>query len=87
VQGFFRNRIATNRYTASIATFALFFAATAKAVTPDCAADSDSLSCRLTGVLHWLEAAAFVLGIVLVAVIAAAVHLIRKNRISRKAGR
>lgn len=59
----------------------------AHAATPDCAANSASLNCRLIGLLHWLEAAAFVLSIVLVAVIAVAVHLFRKNRLSRKGGR
>jgi hypothetical protein len=59
----------------------------AYASTADCAADSASLSCRLTGVLHWLEAAAFILGFVLVAVVAVAVHLVRKSRLTRKEGR
>ena len=59
----------------------------AHAATINCAADSTSLNCRLIGLLHWLEAAAFVLAIVLIAVIAVAVHLFRKNRLSRKGGR
>ena len=82
-----QNRIATGRYIAPVTTLALFLATTAHAATADCAADGASLSCRLTGVLHWLEAAAFVLAIVLIAVIAVAVHLIRKNRLTRKEGR
>lgn len=59
----------------------------ALADSPACSASDTSLSCRLTGVLHWLEAAAFVLVIVLVVVIGVAVHLFRKNRLSRKEGR
>ena len=70
-----------------VATLPLLAATAANAATIDCAADSTSLNCRLTGVLHWLEAAAFVLGILLIAVIAIAVYLIRKNRLSRKGGR
>ena len=70
-----------------VATLPLLAGTAARAATSDCAVNSDTLSCRLTGVLHWLEAAAFVLGIVLIAVIAVAIHLIRKNRLSRKAGR
>lgn len=69
-----------------VATLPLLAATVAHAAT-SCAADSTSLDCRLTGVLHWLEAAAFVLGIVLIVVIVVAVHLIRKNRLSRKGGR
>jgi uncharacterized membrane protein YhdT len=87
VQELSRNRFATSRYAAPLAALALFSAAAAHAASTECAADDASLSCRLTGVLHWLEAAALVLGIVLIAVIAVAVHLIRKNRLSRKEGR
>jgi hypothetical protein len=70
-----------------VATLPLLAATAARAATADCAAGDTSLSCRLTGVLHWLEAAAFVLGIVLLVVVAVAVHLFRKNRVSRKEGR
>lgn len=70
-----------------VATLPLLAGTAARAATSDCAADGTSLGCRLTGVLHWLEAAAFVLGIVLIAVIAVAVHVFRKNRLSRKGGR
>jgi uncharacterized membrane protein YhdT len=70
-----------------VVTLPLLAGTTAWAATSDCAIDSDPLACRLTGVLHWLEAAAFVLGIVLIAVIAVAIHFIRKNRLNRKAGR
>jgi hypothetical protein len=41
----------------------------------------------MVGLLHWLEAAAWVLGILLLIVIAVAIHLFRKNRLSRKGGR
>jgi len=41
----------------------------------------------MVGFLHWLEAAAWVLGILLLIVIAAAIYLVRKNRLSRKGGR
>lgn len=70
-----------------VATLPLLAGTAARASTPDCSVSSDALTCRLTGVLHWLEAAAFILAIILVAVIAIAVHLVRKNRLSRKAGR
>jgi hypothetical protein len=70
-----------------VATLPLLAATAARAATSDCAAGDTSLSCRLTGVLHWLEAAAFLLGVVLIAVIAVAVHLFRKNRLRRKEGR
>jgi hypothetical protein len=52
-----------------------------------CSIDSTTLECRLLGFLHWLEAAAFVLIILLLIVIALAIHLFRKNRLSRKEGR
>jgi hypothetical protein len=52
-----------------------------------CSAESTGLECRLAGVLHWLEAAALVLALVLIAVVGVAVHLLRKNRVTRKAGR
>jgi hypothetical protein len=52
-----------------------------------CSTDSTTLECRLLGFLHWLEAAAFVLIILLLIVIALAIHLFRKNRLSRKEGR
>jgi hypothetical protein len=45
-----------------------------------CSPGDTSLSCRLVGVLHWLEAMAVVLAIVLVLVIGVAVYLFRRNR-------
>lgn len=62
-------------------------AAAARAEETACSATDTSLSCRLTGLLHWLEAAAFVLAVVLIAVIGVAIHLFRKNRLSRKGDR
>jgi tellurite resistance protein TehA-like permease len=46
--------------------------------TPDCAASSD-VACHLTGVLHVLYIIAAVLAFVLLAVIALAVRIYRKN--------
>jgi uncharacterized membrane protein YhdT len=70
-----------------LATLPLLAGTAARAAAFDCTAGDTSLNCRLTGVLHWLEAAAFLLGLILIAVIAVAVHLFRKNRLSRKEGR
>lgn len=86
MQGHFANRIATYRYIVLPAILTLVPGAAFGDAT-HCGADSTSLECRLLGFLHWLEAAAFVLVILLVIVIAVAVHLFRKNRLSRKEGR
>jgi hypothetical protein len=40
----------------------------------------------MLGFLHWLEATACVLVILLIIVVAVAIHLFRKNRPSRKGG-
>jgi hypothetical protein len=61
--------------------------ATLLAESTSCSANDTSLNCRLQGVLHWLEAAAWVLAVVLVLVLGIAIHLLRKNRSSRKEGR
>lgn len=87
MQGLFRNRIATNRYIAPLGALPLLVARAALAADAPCTAGDTSLSCRLTGLLHWLEAAAFFLALVLVALIAVTIHLFRKNRPSRKEGR
>ena len=86
MQGLLSNRIATYRYAAVSAVLA-FVPAAAFAESAACSADSTSLECRMVGLLHWLEAAAWVLGILLLIVIAVAIHLFRKNRLSRKGGR
>jgi disulfide bond formation protein DsbB len=86
VHGFFSNRIATCRYVVLLASFTLV-PVSAFADSVACPADSTSLECRMLGFLHWLEAAAWVLAILLLIVIGLAIHLIRKNRISRKEGR
>ncbi|HEY5381343.1 MAG TPA: hypothetical protein VIJ65_03750 [Acidobacteriaceae bacterium] len=52
----------------------------AQAATTDCSASDATLSCRLTGVLHWLDAAAILLVLVLLAVIGIAIYVYRKNR-------
>jgi hypothetical protein len=87
VQGLSSNRAATRRYV--VLTAVLMFAAPAIALaeSASCSAGDTSLSCRLQGVLHWLEAAAFFLGLVLLVVIGVAVHIFRKNRPSRRGGR
>ena len=81
------NRFAARRYVVAAAGFALLGPLTGYADSPACSAADTSLNCRLVGLLHWLEAAAFVLVLVLIAVIAVAIHLFRKNRLSRKGGR
>lgn len=86
MQGLTTNRSATYRYIALLAMFS-FVVPAAFADSAACTADSTSLECRLLGFLHWLEAAAFVLVVLLIIVIGVAIHLIRKNRLSRKEGR
>jgi hypothetical protein len=86
VQGLSSNRIATYRYVVLLATSALLPVA-AFADSTNCPANSTALDCRLLGFLRWLEATAFVLVILLLIVIGVAIHLIRKNRLSRKGGR
>jgi hypothetical protein len=85
VQGLFSNRVTTYRYIALSVICALLPVA-ALADPASCGANSTSLECRLLGFLHWLEAAAFVLVILLIIVIGVAIHLFRKNRVSRKEG-
>ncbi|HEX5283527.1 MAG TPA: hypothetical protein VFW30_05365 [Bryocella sp.] len=80
-------RFAAKRYVAAATLLAMLGPAAAFADSAACSATDPSLNCRLLGLLHWLEAAAFVLALVLVAVIAIAIHLFRKNRLSRKGGR
>ena len=86
MQGLPSSRIATYRYVVLPAAFALVPVA-AFGDSPACSSDSTTLDCRLLGFLHWLEAAAFVLVILLVIVIGLAIHLFRKYRLSRKEGR
>ena len=86
MQGFFSNRIATCRYVVLLPGFMLVpIGAFADAVP--CPMNSTSLECRMLGFLHWLEAAAWILAILLFIVIGLAIHLIRKNRLNRKEGR
>jgi hypothetical protein len=87
VQEISPNRFAAKRYVAVAAVLALLGPAAAFADSPACSATDTSLNCRLVGLLHWLEAAAFVLTLVLIAVIGVAIYLFRKNRLSRKGGR
>jgi hypothetical protein len=86
VQGLSSNRIATYRYVVLPAVLA-FVPVAAFADSTACSPDSTTLECRLLGFLHWLEAAAFVLVILLIIVIGLAIHLFRKNRLRRKEGR
>jgi len=86
VQGLFSNHMVTTRYILLSAALASL-APAAFADAPACPANSTALDCRMLGLLHWLEAAAFVLVILLIIVIGAAIHIIRKNRLSRKGGR
>lgn len=87
MQGISSNRFAAKRYAVAAAVFALLGPLAGYVDSPACSATDDSLNCRLVGLLHWLEVAAFVLVLVLIAVIAVAIHLFRKNRLSRKEGR
>jgi hypothetical protein len=89
VQGLFSKRITTYRYVVLLAGLDLIpvGAFADSTASTSCSATSTSLDCRLLGFLHWLEAAAFVLVILLLIVIALAIHLFRKNRLSRKEGR
>lgn len=87
MQGLSTNRTTARRYLALPALLPLFATAVARADSAACSATSTSLNCRLVGLLHWLEAAATVLAIVLVIVIGIAFHIFRKNRLTRKAGR
>jgi hypothetical protein len=84
VQEITPTRFAARRYVAVATVFALLGPIAAYADSPACSATDTSLNCRLLGLLHWLEAAAFVLALVLIAVIGVAIHLFRKNRLSRK---
>ena len=86
MQGLISNRIATCRYVALSAALA-FAPLAAFADSTACPANSTSLECRLMELLHWLEATALVLVILLVIVIGVAIHLFRKNRHNRKGGR
>jgi hypothetical protein len=87
VQGLSSTRFATYRYIVLLAVLASLTPVAALADSTSCSANSTTLECRLLGFLHWLEAAAFVLVILLVIVIGLAIHLFRKNRLSRKGGR
>ncbi len=87
MHGLTTNRTATRRYLAVPGLLALFATAVARADSTACSATDTSLNCRLVGLLHWLEAAATVLAILLIVVIGVAIHLFRKNRVSRKEGR
>jgi hypothetical protein len=54
--------------------------ASVSAATPDCSTSGGSFECSLLGVLHFLYAAAGVLTVVLIVVIAVAVHIYRRNK-------
>lgn len=86
MHGLLLNRETTRRYAVLLAS--LFLAPLAAlADSTACPVDSTSLECRLLGFLHWLEAAALILIVLLVVVIGVAIHLFRKNRLSRRGGR
>jgi uncharacterized membrane protein YciS (DUF1049 family) len=78
-----RPQLATT-LAAALAVAAVALTATAAhaatLITPDCAASSD-LACHLSGVLHVLYIVAAILALVLLAVIALAVRIYRKNNI------
>ena len=56
------------------------------AATPNCDASGSSFKCELQGFLHFLYAAAGVLALVLVVVVAAAVHIYKKNKSAAEDG-
>lgn len=85
--GISSNHLSAKRYVQAWAAFVVLGPMTAYADSPACSTTDTSLNCRLVGLLHWLEAAAFVLVLVLIVVIGLAIHLFRKNRLSRKGGR
>jgi hypothetical protein len=58
----------------------LLLTSAAHAAEPNCTADPTTFPCRMIGLLHWLEATAWVLAIIFVVVLAIAIHLYRKNR-------
>lgn len=87
MHGLSSNRVNTCIYAALTAVLMTATPMAARADVTSCSAGSTSLSCRLLGVLHWLEAAAFVLVLVLIGVVWVAIHLYRKNRPSQKGGR
>jgi hypothetical protein len=53
-------------------------------LAPACDKAGDSFKCRLVGILNFLDAAAIVLGFVLLLVIVLAVRMYRKNRSAEK---
>ncbi|HVG27625.1 MAG TPA: hypothetical protein VM865_08475 [Acidobacteriaceae bacterium] len=55
-------------------------AAFVQSSSSDCSAATSSFGCRLSAILHWLEAAAWILAVVLVLVLGFAVHLYVKLR-------
>jgi putative exporter of polyketide antibiotics len=87
VQRLSSNRATTRRYVVLAAVQMIAVPGTLLAESASCSANNTSLSCRLQGVLHWLEAVAWVLAVLLVLVVGIAIHLLRKNRLSRKGGR
>ncbi len=87
MQGLLPSRSSTYRYVLLSAIVASLAPVAAFADSVACNVNSTSLECRLLGFLHWLEAAACVLVILLIIVIGVAIHLFRKNRLSRKDGR
>lgn len=91
MQGLISNRSATSgatyRYVVFLASLPWLVPMAALADSAACPANSTALECRMLGLLHWLEAAAWVLAILLVIVIGVAIHCFRKNRLSRKEGR
>lgn len=71
-------------YITRLALAMLLLTASARAASSGCAPSDTTFACRLSALLNWLQATAFVLTLVLVAVIALAVYLIRKNKVDRK---
>jgi len=84
VQQLATTRSAIGVRAVALAAVSLLSPVVALAAPANCSVSDTSFECRLTGLLHWLEAAAFLLAFVLAVVVAVAIHLIRKNRLNRE---
>jgi hypothetical protein len=72
------------RTTAIITAIAL--SGSAHADTPPCSANVDTLNCHMQGFLHFLDATAVILALVLITVVALAVRFYRRNKTNPRAG-
>jgi hypothetical protein len=85
-----RNRI-SRRYSllfpiVLIASATRYMHASTSIFLPDCSASGDPLKCYLSGILSFLDVAAAILGVLLIAVIVVVVRIYRKTKENGKAG-